>query len=115
MGSGDGDGIRFAVNFGSADNGFDLIVSRFSKAGGTEPPIAESREVVGASGGRFSIMSDAFCSALLLAVGGEGLLSSISIWNTDVMPLDALMGLGDLMGKSLLGLITIGSGLFPYA
>ena len=113
--SGDGDGTRFAVTLGSAANGLDLIVSRFSETGGAERSIAESREVVGASGGRFSIILDRFCSALGLAVGGECFPSSTSIWNTEVMPLDVRMGLGDLMGKSLLGLITIGSGLFPYA
>ena len=112
---GDGDGTRLAANLGSAANGFDLRVSRCLGVGDIEPPIAESRDAVGISGGWFSIMSDKFSLILLLAGGGEGLLSSTSIWNTEEMPLDALIGLGDLMGKSLLGLITIGSGRLPCA
>ena len=113
--SGDGDGTRFAGNGGSATNDFELKESRCLKVGDIEPRIAEPREAVGVSGGRFSTMLETFSLTLLLAAGGEGLAFSTSIWNTEVMPLEARIGLGDLMGKSLLGLITIGSGRLPFA
>lgn len=40
-----------------------------------------------------------------------GSVFSSSIWNTELIPPDVLTGFGDLRVKSLLGLITIGSGL----
>jgi hypothetical protein len=73
----------------------------------------ELSELLGANDGLFSITSAAF--GLRLSVGALGVvgLSSSSIWNMDVIPPEVLIGFGDLIARSLLGLITIGSGRLP--
>ena len=57
--------------------------------------------------------SEAFGSTLLAEAGDAVGLCSNSILNTDEIPLEALTGFGDLIARSVLGLITIGSGRLP--
>ena len=62
----------------------------------------------------FSNVSEISGARSFLDTFGRRCASSSSIWNIDVIPPDALTGLGDFTGSSSLGLTTMGSGRLPY-